>query len=126
MTLSYRFISLIPQTPHQRERRVWYTLSAFWGTKDLARLVIVMTMHRFGMATHQPLSRTAIVAYSRCRMIITCKPNSVNLIGTSEFRSKPKKTLDVYQTPLPLLGRVYGQDYYRFIESSTHHIAMLF
>ena len=51
--------------PHpQKEERVWYTLSAFWGAQDAACHVIIMTRHRFGMAMHQWLSRAAIVVVS--------------------------------------------------------------
>ena len=38
-------------------------IERFWGTQDAACHVIVMTMHRFGMATHQWLSCAAIVGY---------------------------------------------------------------
>jgi hypothetical protein len=56
--------SLVPR-PHPRGgKRVWYASSAFWGTQEVASHVIVMTTHRFGMATHQLLSRVAIVGYS--------------------------------------------------------------
>ena len=44
----------------QKEERVWYTSSAFWGAQDAAGHVIVMTTHRIGMATHQRLSHAAI------------------------------------------------------------------
>ena len=56
--------SLVPRLHPQKEERVWYTLSAFWGVQDAACHVIVMTRHCFGMATHQRLSHAAIVGYS--------------------------------------------------------------
>jgi hypothetical protein len=41
--------SLVPRPHPQKEERVWYTSSAFWGTQDAARHVIVMITHRFGI-----------------------------------------------------------------------------
>ena len=37
-------------------------------------------------------------------MIITCKPHGTNLTGASENINEPQKTLDIYQTLLPLWG----------------------
>ena len=56
--------SLVPIPHPQKEERVWYTLSAFLGTQDAACHMTVMTMHRFGIATHQPPSHAAIAGYS--------------------------------------------------------------
>ena len=39
-------------------------VECFWGAQDTACHVIVMTMHCFGMATHQWFSLAAIVGYS--------------------------------------------------------------
>ena len=57
---SYVQCSLVPRPHPQKEERVWYTSSAFWGAQDAAGHVIVMTTHRMPMATHQRLSRAAI------------------------------------------------------------------
>ena len=51
------------------------------------------------------------MAIVQCHMIITCKPHGMNLIGATEFRNKPQKALDVYQTLSLLEGGVWGQDY---------------
>ena len=48
--------SLVPRPHLQKEERVWYTSSDLLGAQDAARLVTVMTTHRFGIAMHQPLS----------------------------------------------------------------------
>ena len=67
-----------------KEGKVWYILIAFWGKQDAAYRVVGMTTHRFGMATHQPLSHTWLyTAIGRYCMIITCKPHGVNLIGAT-------------------------------------------
>ena len=55
--------SLVPRPHHAHEERVWYTSSAFLGAQDAVCHVTVMTTHRFGIATHQPLSRAAIAGY---------------------------------------------------------------
>ena len=39
-------------------------IKRFWDAQDAACHVIIMTMHHFGMATHQCLSYVAIVGYS--------------------------------------------------------------
>ncbi len=56
--------NLVPR-PHPRGGNwVWYTSSAFWDAQDAVSHVIAMTTHHFIMATHQLLSRVAIVGYS--------------------------------------------------------------
>ena len=55
--------------------------------------VIVMTTHRLGMATHQPLMQHSIVWVSHDNH---SKLHVVNLIGMSEFKNKPKEALRMH------------------------------
>ena len=56
--------SLVPKPCPQGGKGLVY-ISAFWGAQDVVCHMIVMTTHHLGTATHQPLSRTAIVVYNR-------------------------------------------------------------
>ena len=110
------FITLVSSPdpiPKRRKGSGTYRI-LFLGTQDAAHHVTVMTTHRFGIATHQPLSQAAIAGYSAVSHDITCKPYGATPISATEFRNatpaSPRNRL-MYTRPFPPFGDgVLGRD----------------